>query len=218
MKLTDLAKLAWCLIYLILASCAPVPPRPVIVSEHEVEPINIHPVADASRATRDAVRGVAEAGNTTREAGRKVSDTSRRLSDAIIRAATLTAANRDLEEAMADAKALAAELGENLMSLSAALDLAEQKEKIALETVDAQEAEISTLKESAAAQAAQLDANDREKAALRAQMQEMVELPDKLAIASDKLQWWRWRFAPVTLGIIAAGILVALYRPRIPFM
>jgi hypothetical protein len=94
----------------------------------------------------------------------------------------------------------------------------EEKERIAITTIDLLEAQAADLHSAAANQAAQIERSAADNETLRAQVEALAESADKRVIAEDKLKWWRWRFAPISLGIIVAGILFTIYRPRIPFL
>jgi FtsZ-binding cell division protein ZapB len=201
----------------LMGSCAPAP-RAIIPPPNVVRELDIQPIKDAGNTTRDAVREVAAANAQTREAGRKVSDSTRRLSESIARAEALAVANVEIGKALAETRELADELQAEIGTLSEALALSETKDKIALETIDSLISEIDLLKSNAAAQSAELTAAKASETTLRKQVEALVESADKRAIAEDKLAWWRWRFAPITLGIIAAGILFTVYKPRIPFL
>jgi hypothetical protein len=200
-----------------LVSCAPVP-RAIIPPASVVRELSVQPVSDAGDRTRDAVREVAVANVQAREAGRKVSDSTRRLSESIARAEALAVANVEIGKALTETAALAKELETEVSTLTDALNLSNEKDRIALETIDSLIGEIGVLKTNAAAQSAELIAAVKTESVLRQQVEALAESAEKRVIAEDKLNWWRWRFAPITLGIIVAGILFAVYKPRIPFL
>lgn len=211
------------------ACCAHTPRVTTTPYVTEVSKLNFDPVAKAGRATRDAVRDVAAAGSVSREAGRKVSYTTRRLADSLARAEAIAVADRtkmedlgresnSLHAVIGDMRGIITDLEKETMALAAAHAFSEEKEKAAILTIDNLEAETAILKENAASQAWQIERANKDNQTLRAQVETLAASTDRLAIAEDKLVWWRWRFAPVTLGIIIAGILLVVYRPRIPFL
>lgn len=188
---------------LILASCASPPPRAIIPPPADVDRIETAGVENASKATREAVREIAKAGQETRTATQK-------LRDEIDRAQELAQANDQLRAAFVSIQTFAAEL-------SAAVTFAAEKERLALLVIDDQESEISLLKSNAKAQAVQIHANKQERETLRTQVEALADVPADLAIAEDKLEWWRK--AAATTWIIVALYIAArvLLRTVIPF-
>ena len=189
---------------LALASCAPSIPRAILPPPSVIAQLDVEPVAKASTATRTAVREIAKAGTETR----KATDS---LRDQIDRTAEIAAPYPDLREAFA-------EMRRRADLLAARVAFAEEKEAIAIATVDELTAEVSALQSTSAAQSVQIRTAQTTEATLREQVQALSTSSDKLAIAQDNLDWWRWRFAPVNIGLLALLLLALIYRPRIPFL
>lgn len=207
---------AFTLLCLLLASCATVP-RAIIPPPSEIAELDVAPVAEAGRVTRDAVRGVADAGAASREAERNVSASTRRLTDSLARAEALAAAHAEITAALADTRRLAAELEASVSELSATLAFAEERERMAILAVDDMGAIIDRLQADTAAQATQIRAAKSTEETLRTQVQALAESADKRIIAEDKLRWWRW-YGVAATAFSAALILLLIYRPRIPFL
>ena len=191
------------LLCLALASCAPIP-RAIIPPASEVAKLDVAPVQAAGKVTREAVREVAKAGTNTRE-------TAAHLRASIDRAEKIAEAHEELRVAFREIQTFA-------KRLSADLKLAEEKERIAMATIDSLGDEIAMLHANAQSQAVQIRHAKATESTLREQVEALDGSDAKRIIAENKLQFWRWRFAPITLGIIITGILFVVYRPRIPFL
>lgn len=205
--------LATALLCVLLASCVKTPPRAIIPPPAEISRLNVAPVVDAGKATRDAVRGVATAGASTRASAAIVSNTSRRLSIEIARAESLAQATAELTAALAGINALAKELEQDVFKLATSLSFAEEKERIALSVVDAQEEVIANLHASASVQDAEIKFANANEKFMRAEMTELAKLPDKLAAEKQKVatgQWWVKRLA-ITVGVLVLALAGAAY-------
>jgi hypothetical protein len=204
---------------LALASCAPAIPRAILPPPSEVEELDVEPVTKASTAAREAVREIAAAGNSSREASRALADTSVQLRAAIDRADMLARAKGHAENAFAEIQLFALQLSADVDRLTAALKLAEDKEAIALDTIDALTSEVSTLEADAAAQAAQIRIAHANEELLRKQVNALSESADKRVIAQDKLSWWRSAALWTWAIILALALIGALLRRagRFPF-
>jgi hypothetical protein len=206
------------IIVMMATSCAPVP-RAIIPPKAEIAKLDVAPVANASGKTRAAVRDVSRKVDVNRAAADRVSDDADKLKEAVDKAKyALHKTKEDYATEIAAIEAIADSLLEKVRELQASLDLTSIARDIAIQTIDDQDKEIGYLTARVAAQAAQIDHSEASQNILREQVETLSALPDKLAIAEDKLEWWRWRFAPVTLGILTLLILSILYRPRIPFL
>lgn len=208
-----------------LASCAPSIPRAILPPPGEVKPLDVAPVSKATDKTREAVREIASAGNTSREASRALADTSIQLRAAIDRAELLSRAKGEMEDAFAEIQRFALALSADVTRLKSALELAEQKEAIAISAVDSLSAEVSAIKATSAAQAVQIRHAKASEATLRGQVESLSESANLRVIAEDKLKWWR-KAALLTWGISAVYLvarffgaaIMAYARPRIPFL
>jgi methylthioribose-1-phosphate isomerase len=121
-------------VLLMATSCAPIP-RAIIPPASEIAKLDVAPVQAAGKVTREAVREVAKAGESTRE-------TAVHLRASIDRAEKIAEAHEELREAFKEIQTFA-------KRLSADLKLAEEKERIALATIDSLEDEIAALKANA---------------------------------------------------------------------
>jgi chromosome segregation ATPase len=198
---------------LVLASCAPVP-RAIIPPPSVVAELDVAPVAEAGKATGAAVRDVADAGRASREAGRKVSDATRRLSESIARAEALAVANVEIGKALAETAALAAELEAEVVHLTAAHAFAEEKERVALQTIAALDDELSLLKANAKAQAVEIRHAAATESTLREQVEALAANADKRLIAEEKLRWWR-KSAGLTWAFLAVYLIVKIFGSAI---
>lgn len=190
------------LLCVLLAACA-TPPRAIIPPKAEVKKLDVAPVTQAAADTKTAVREIAKAGTETRRANDS-------LRDEIERAGVIAALYPDMSEAFA-------EIRRRSETLAARIAFAEEKELVALQTIDAMDGEIGLLTARVASQSTQIDHADAAQDMLREQLEALSGSDAKRIIAENKLQWWRWRFAPVSIGIIFTGILFSIYRPRLPF-
>lgn len=195
--MTRIASVACCLA---LASCAPVP-RAIIPPASEVAKLDVAPVQAAGKVTREAVREVAKAGTNTRE-------TAAHLRASIDRAEKIAEAHEELRASFREIQTFA-------KRLSADLQLAEDKERIALATIDSLEDEIATLHANAQSQNVQIRHAKANETTLREQVEALSGSDAKRIIAENKLQFWRWRFAPITLGLIVIMAAFLILKPRI---
>lgn len=182
------------LCFAFLASCAGRVPRAIIPPPSVVEMLDVEPVSKAGKATREAVREIAKAGTGTRE-------TAALLLASIDRAEKIAAAHAELAEAFAEIQALTDRLQVDLA-------FAEEKEKIALDVIDALEEETAILKANAQSQAVQIRSAEAAEATLRTQVETLSKLPDELAAAKQQaatFKWWVWR-----LGICSAVLALAI--------
>lgn len=201
------------LLCLALASCAPIP-RAIIPPPSVVEILDVAPVVHAGKATRDAVRDVSAAGHASREAGRKVSDATRRLSDSISRIETLSFANEELTRSVKESLDFAKELEAEVIALTAAHTLAEEKEKIATSTIDSLIDETAVLKANAESQSVQIRHAKTNETVLREQVEALSGSDAKRIIAENQLQFWRWRFAPMSIGLVVIMAAFLILKPR----
>jgi chromosome segregation ATPase len=204
---------------LALASCAPSIPRAILPPPSEVKELDVAAVSKATDKTRDAVREIAAAGNTSRKASRALADTSIQLRAAIDRAELLSRAKGEMEDAFAEIQRFALALSADVSRLKSALELAEQKEAIAIATVDSLSGEVSTLQSTAAAQAAEIRNAKAAEGTLRKQVESLSESADKRAIAEDGKRWWR-KAALLTWAILillAVGGALLRRAGRFPF-
>jgi len=207
----------------VLTACCASAPRAIIPPPAEISKLDVKPVVDASGKTRDAFREIGTAGEASRTANANLSATAARLSAEIDRAQRLAIANRELQEAFENIRAINAELSEDSARLTASLRLAQEKETLAIATIDALDQHISTLQSKIASQSTAIDNAAANERTLRAQVEALAALPDKLAILTDKLGWWR-NAALLTWGLIAAYIILRVFgtamgtyiRTRIP--
>ena len=202
-------------VLLMATSCAPVP-RAIIPPKAEIAKLDIAPVAKASGKTRAAVRDVSRNVDANRAAADRVSDDATKIKEAVAKAKTALA--EDYEISLAAVDALADSLLAKVRELQDSLRLTAAARDIAIATIDDQDKEIGYLTARVSAQSAQIDHSEASQSILREQVETLSALPEKLAIAEDKLEFWRWRFAPLSLGIIVVLILFIAYRPRIPFL
>lgn len=213
------------LIIALAASCAPTIPKAILPPPSEIKALDVAPVSKATDKTRDAVREIASAGNTSREASRALADTSIQLRAAIDRAELLSRAKGEMEDSFAEIQRFALALSTDVARLKSALELAEQKEAIAISTVDSLASEVSAIKATSAAQAVQIRHAQASEATLRGQVESLSESANRRVIAEDKLQWWR-KAAWITWGISAVYLvarffgaaIMAYARPRIHFL
>jgi hypothetical protein len=209
---------------LILASCA-TPPRAIIPAPSVVAQIDPHPVAKATTASREAVREIAKAGDDTRMANDRLKATSQHLTDAIDRAEKYAESNREFYDAYIQIQKFSLQLSTDLIDLKLALDLAQEKEGIAITTIDLLETSVRDLEAATARQSAEIRFAKQAEKTLLDQVQTISQSSDKLAIAADKLSWWRWYGIAITAAV-ALSILIRIFgaaimayaRPRIPFL
>jgi len=199
---------------LAFASCATPPPKAILPPASEVRALDVAPVSKASTATREAVRDISDAGNTSREVSRKLADTSIQLRAAIDRAELLARAKGEMESAFAEIQRFALALSADVTRLKSALELAEQKESVAIATVDSLTGEVSTLQSTAAAQAAQIRHAQASEATLRSQVESLSESANLRAVAEDKLAFWR-KSAWITWGILTVFFVAKFFGTAI---
>lgn len=199
---------------LFLVSCADRVPRAIIPPPSVVEALDVAPVAAAGKAAGESVREVADAGQKSREASRKVSDATRRLTDSIVRIETLSFANAELTRSVAESLAFAKELEANVVSLTASLAFAEEKERIAIETIGALNDETALLKANAQAQAVQIRQAEATEKTLREHVAALADSADKRVIAEEKLGWWR-KAAGLTWAMIAVFSIIKIFGAAI---
>jgi len=186
-------------VLLMATSCAPIP-RAIIPPASEIAKLDVAPLAAAGKVTREAVREVAKAGENTRE-------TAVHLRASIDRAEKIAEAHEELREAFREIQTFA-------KRLSADLILAEEKERIALATIDSLEDEIAALKANAQSQATQIRHAKTNETTLREQVVALAGSDAKRIIAENKLQFWRWRFAPISIGLIVIMVAFLILKPR----
>jgi hypothetical protein len=209
---------------LILASCAP-PPRAIIPAPSVVSQIDPKPVAKATTASREAVREIAKAGDDTRIANDRLKATSQHLTDAIDRAEKYAESNREFYDAYIQIQKFSLQLSTDLIDLKLALDLAQEKEAVAITTIDLLETSVRDLETATARQAAEIRFAKQAEKTLIDQVQMLSQSSDKLAIAQDKLTWWRWYGIAITSAVslyiitrIFGAAIMSYARPRIPFL
>jgi len=200
-------------ILLVASSCAPAP-RAIIPPASVVRELNVQPVAEAGNRTRDAVRESGKANAQAREAGGRVSDAARRLTGSIARAEALATANAEISKALAETRAFANELDAEVTRLTAALTLSEEKDRIALETIDSLISEIGLLKSNSAAQSVELRTAKVAETTLRSQVEALAKSAERLVIAVEKLAWWR-KAAGLTWAMLAVFIIIRFFSSTI---
>jgi hypothetical protein len=196
-----------------LSACSPAIPRAIVAPPSVVSQINTTGAEKAAGATRKSVRDIVDAGEETRRATAKLKTTSDRLRDEINHAESIQVANVELQAAFIEIQKFADELSNDLSLLSASLAFAEEKERIAISTVDDLSDELSILKANAKAQSVQIDHVKTENTILRKQVEALATASDDLAIANDKAASRLktiWKFAAFS-GIV----LVLLFRKPI---
>lgn len=199
---------------LALVSCAKPIPRAIMPPVDVIERLDVKPVAEASKATREAVRDIATAGADTRSASAKLTTTSQQLRDAIDRAEKFAVANVELQNAFAEIQRFSLALSGDVADLTTSLKLAHAKESIAIETIDMLEFETNFLTAKSAAQSAQIEHADKAQAILREQVEALSASSDRLAIAENKLGWWR-KAALITWSILTAYIIARFFGAAI---
>jgi DNA repair ATPase RecN len=205
-------------------SCAPAP-RAIIPPPSEVRQLNVKPVASATVKTRDAVRDVAAAGDGTRRLNDQLAATSKSLTDAVERAEKYAAANKEFAEAYAEIQKFTLQLSNEISALTKVRELADEKVRIAIRAIDELQATVGTLETSVASQAAEIRAAKRTEETLRTQVDGLSKSAEKLAVAEDKLSWWRW-YGVIVTGVAVVYLLIRFFgaaimayaRPRIPFL
>lgn len=196
-----------------LASCAEKIPRAIIPPPSEIAQLDARAVSDASKQTRFAVRDIAAAGSDTRQASAQLNATAEQLRVALKRAEDLAADQSGLKDSFAQIRIHSVRLSDDLAALRSALSIAEDKERRALNAIDAQEEHVSLLNGAIKSQLTQILAAKRTESVLRDQVEQLSASVEKRIIAEEKLSWWR-KAAGLTwllLLVYAAVKLSGLY-------
>jgi len=204
------------IILLVATSCAPTAPRAIIPPKAEIAKLDVAPVASASGKTRTAVRDVSRHVDANRAAADRVGDEAARIKAAV--AAAKNALAEDYEISLAAVDAIADSLVAKVRELQHSLALTAAARDIALATMEDQEKEINHLAARVAAQTVEIDHASATEDLLRAEVESLSALPEKLAKAEQKattLQWWVWRLAGLSLAlaILSAGLGYLLIKP-----
>jgi uncharacterized phage infection (PIP) family protein YhgE len=211
------------------------PPRAIIVpltDSGKAVSRDADAVRKAGNKTRDAVRDTAAAASGSKEAGEiaraeneKLTTTGREMLAQIERLTGMAAGYAELDAELRGLKEITLRDAAQREAATKALvfwqgkaELADEQARIALETVDAQAGTIDSLMTTVAllttqiaGQAEQIEANAKTDEYVRRVAAENKAATAKLIIAEDKLDWWRWRFAPVNIGLLAL-LLIWIFR------
>lgn len=213
------SRLAILLMCLLAFSCAPAP-RAVIVDEAKVRNIDTKPVAESSRGVSEAVADVVDAGRSTRDASDRVGRSANQLIDAMKRLEEFAKADAQFQKIYSELQIYARMLSDDLFELTAANTILEKKGFDATVRVNTLTAVVSDLERNVEGQKAELLAKGNVMKAMKTELNALKGMESKLAISEDKLEWWRWKFAPVAGGtILVLGLLLLLaVKGRIPFL
>jgi hypothetical protein len=196
---------------LCLASCAPVP-RAIIPPPSVIAELDVAPVAEAGKATREAVRKVSISVDDASQKADRVSDEALRLKEAISKARA--GVKEDMELSLAAADAIADALLARIKDLQESLRLTAIARDIAIETVDDQQEVIGEMAAAAEAQTVQIRHAKDAEATLRTQVEALAESADKRVIAEDRLAWWR-KAALITWAVILIHLIVRFFGTAI---
>ena len=192
------------LAFALVASCAPkLPPKPPLVPKVVVDVIDTKPLTTATRETRRAVREVVTAGDATRS-------TAAALRAAIDKAQAVKVENEELRLSFIEIQQIADRLSKSLQEVQV-------KEQAAMLTIDVQDDQIGALNALVSRQSEQIKLKEATDESLRAQVDKLSTVSADLAIAEDKLGWWR-KAALITWLIVALYIAARIVlRTVIPF-
>lgn len=201
-------KLLLLFIAILLASCADRVPRAIIPPPSVIAELDVAPVAEASRATREAVRKVSVSVDDASRKAERVADDAQRLKEMISKARAGVEADMELSLAAADAimDSLLLKIGE----LQELLRITRIARDIAIATVDDQQDVIAGHAAHAKAQAAQIRYAKAAENTLRTQVEALAESADKRVIAEEKLRWWRTA-AGLTWAFLAVFLIIKIF-------
>ena len=168
-----------------------------------VDVIDTKPLTTATRETRRAVREVVTAGDATRS-------TAAALRAAIDKAQAVKVENEELRLSFIEIQQIADRLSKSLQEVQV-------KEQAAMLTIDVQDDQIGALNALVSRQSEQIKLKEATDESLRAQVDKLSTVSADLAIAEDKLSWWRK--AALITWLIAALYIAAriVLRTVIPF-
>jgi len=197
------------LIVFLATSCAPVAPRAIIPSPSVVRELNVKPVTEAGRRTREAVRDVGRGVDDSSNKAERVSDETKRLKELLAKAKA--GAKEDMETSLAAADAIADSLLAKVGDLRESLRITAAARDIAIATVDEQQKVIGDMAVAAEGQTIEIRNAKINEVTLRTEVESLAKLPDQLSAQKQKastLEWWVWRLG--ILSIILALAIAAL--------
>jgi DNA repair ATPase RecN len=192
----------------------------VIVDEAKVRNIDTKPVADSSRAVSEAVTDVVDAGRSSRAASDRVGKSANQLIDAMKRLEEFAKADTQFQKAYQEIQIYAKMLSDDLFELTAANVILEEKGMVATTRINTLNRTVNDLERNVEGQRAEMLAKDNVMKAMKVELDARKGMEAKLAVSEDKLQWWRWKFAPVAGGTVLVLLLFLLLavKGRIPLL
>ena len=207
------------IIPLLLASCSPRLANVRPPDRMDTAPVAraVEETVAAGKAVDTATKQVRSATNEVKVANAKASELTIRLKEQMDRTRLIAQGNQELQDSLAASDAIIEEMSQSNMSMTIRLGalgnnvtVLEFANEGLIKSNAILEERLDHIQQAKARQDIQIEE-------ARVALASAAAIQPKLIIAQDKLDFWRWKFAPFSIIAIVGLILFIIYKPRLPF-